>query len=90
MPCLRALAASATLILLGITSAMGQPAMGQQNPPSDQTAPTDIGRTSTKGREGPPQEVVVKPSATVNRADAAPPNRRSMKPNCTDRTVPLL
>jgi TonB-dependent receptor len=56
--------AAAAVILLGTATAMGQ-----QNSSSDQTAPTDIGRTSTKGREGP-EEVVVKPSATINRADA--------------------
>jgi hypothetical protein len=63
MPSLRVLAAAA-VILIGTV-----PAIGQQNPPSDQAAPTDIGHTSTKGAEGPPQEVV-KPSATINRADA--------------------
>jgi TonB-dependent receptor len=55
--------AAAAVILLGT------PALAQQSPPSDQTAPTDIGRTRTKGQEGPPEEVV-KPSATINRADA--------------------
>ena len=64
MPSLRVLAAAAALILFGTA-----PSMAQQNPPSDQTAPTDIGRTSTKGRQGPSEEVV-KPSATINRADA--------------------
>jgi TonB-dependent receptor len=63
MPSLRVLVAAAAVILLGT------PAMAQQSPPSDQTAPTDIGRTRTKGQEGPPEEVV-KPSATINRADA--------------------
>jgi TonB-dependent receptor len=63
MPSLRALVAAAAVILLGT------PALAQQSPPSDQTAPTDIGRTRTKGQEGPPEEVV-KPSATINRADA--------------------
>jgi TonB-dependent receptor len=58
------LAAAAALIPLATA-----PAMGQQNPSPDQTAPTDIGRTSTRG-QGPPEEVVVKPSATINRADA--------------------
>jgi TonB-dependent receptor len=57
------LVAAAAVILLGT------PALAQQSPPSDQTAPTDIGRTRTKGQEGPPEEVV-KPSATINRADA--------------------
>lgn len=64
MPSLRALAVAAAVILVAI-----EPAMGQQNPPSNETAPTDIGRTSTKGQQGPPEEVV-KPSATINRADA--------------------
>ena len=64
MPSLRVLAVAAAAILTGTV-----PAMGQQNPPSDPTVPTDIGHTSTKGGEGPPQEVV-KPSATINRADA--------------------
>jgi TonB-dependent receptor len=63
MPSLRVLVAAAAVILLGT------PALAQQSPPSDQTAPTDIGRTRTKGQEGPPEEVV-KPSATINRADA--------------------
>jgi TonB-dependent receptor len=63
MPSQRVLVAAAAVILLGT------PALAQQNPPSDQTAPTDIGRTRTKGQEGPPEEVV-KPSATINRADA--------------------
>ena len=64
MPSLRVLAAAAVLILWATL-----PAMAQQNPPSDQPAPTDIGRTSTKGQQGPPEQVV-KPSATINRADA--------------------
>jgi TonB-dependent receptor len=64
MPSLRVLAVAAAAILTGTV-----PAMGQQNPPPDPTVPTDIGRTSTKGGEGPPHEVV-KPSATINRADA--------------------
>jgi TonB-dependent receptor len=64
MPSLRVLAAAAGLILIGTA-----PAMGQQDPPSDQTSPTDIGRASTKGREGP-SEPIVKPSATINREDA--------------------
>src|SRR5271156_6764221 len=64
MPSLRVLAAAAALILLETASAIAQ-----QNPPSDQGAPTDIGRTSTKGQQGPSEEVV-KPSATINRADA--------------------
>lgn len=64
MPSLRVLAAAAAVILIGTV-----PAMGQQNPQSDPSVPTDIGRTSTKGREGPPEEAV-KPSATINRADA--------------------
>src|SRR6202789_2442214 len=64
MPSLRVFAAVAAVILIGTV-----PAIGQQNPPSDQTAPTDIGHTSTKGAEGPPQEVV-KPSATTSRAAA--------------------
>jgi TonB-dependent receptor len=64
MPSLRVLAAAAAAMLIGTV-----PAIGQQNPPSDQTAPTDIGHTSTKGAEGPPQEVV-KPSATTSRAAA--------------------
>src|ERR1700723_3189400 len=64
MPSLRVLAVAAAAILTGTV-----PAMGQQNPPSDPTVPTDIGHTSTKDGEGPPQEVV-KPSATINRADA--------------------
>jgi TonB-dependent receptor len=63
MPSLRVWVAAAAVILLGT------PALAQQSPPSDQTAPTDIGRTRTKGQEGPPEEVV-KPSATINRADA--------------------
>jgi TonB-dependent receptor len=63
MPSQSVLVAAAAVILLGT------PALAQQNPPSDQTAPTDIGRTRTKGQEGPPEEVV-KPSATINRADA--------------------
>jgi TonB-dependent receptor len=45
------------------------PAFGQQAPPSGQTTPTDIGRTSTKGREPELQEII-KPSATINRQDA--------------------
>src|SRR5271167_238801 len=64
MPSLRVLPVAAAVIFIGTA-----PAMGQQTPPSDQTAPTDIGRTSTKGREGPSEEVV-KPSATISRADA--------------------
>jgi TonB-dependent receptor len=63
MPSPRVLAAAAAVILIGAV-----PAMGQQSPPPDGTAPTDIGRTSTKGREGP--EEVVMPSATTNRAAA--------------------
>jgi hypothetical protein len=63
MPSLRVLAAGVAVISLGTS------AMAQQSSPPDQTAPTDIGRTRTKGQEGPPEEVV-KPSATINRADA--------------------
>jgi TonB-dependent receptor len=59
------LPATAAVILLGTATAMGQ-----QSPSPDQTSPTDIGHTSTKGREGPLEEVIVKPSATINRADA--------------------
>ncbi len=62
MPSLRVLAAAAAVILMGTV-----PAMGQQTPPPDQSAPTDIGHTSTKGHES---EEVVKPSATINREDA--------------------
>jgi TonB-dependent receptor len=61
MPSLRVWAVAAVVIL--VTPALGQ------NPPTDQGAPTDIGRTATKGQQGPSQEVV-KPSATINRADA--------------------
>src|SRR3984885_14959628 len=64
MPSLRVLAAAAAVILIGAVRAIGQ-----QTPPSGQPAPTDIGHTSTKGAEGPPQEVV-KPSATTSRAAA--------------------
>jgi TonB-dependent receptor len=63
MSSLRALALAAAL-LIGAA-----PSRGQQVPPSDQATPTDIGRTSTKGREGPSEDVV-KPSATISRADA--------------------
>ena len=68
MPSLRVWAVAAAVILV-------TPALGQQNPPSDQTAPTDIGRTSTKGQQGPSEEVV-KPSATINRADAIEEKKR--------------
>jgi TonB-dependent receptor len=57
------LPAAAALLLMGTG-----PALAQQSPPSP-GAPTDIGRTSTKGQEGPP-EAVVKPSATTTRAAA--------------------
>ena len=62
MPSLRVWAVAAAVILV-------TPALGQQNPPSGPSVPTDIGRTTTKGQQGPSQEVV-KPSATINRADA--------------------
>jgi TonB-dependent receptor len=62
MPSPRVWAIAAAVILV-------TPVLGQQNPPSDQSAPTDIGRTRTKGQQGPSEEVV-KPSATINRADA--------------------
>jgi TonB-dependent receptor len=62
MPSLRVWAVAAAVILVS-------PAVGQQNPPPDPNAPTDIGHTSTKGGQGPSEEVV-KPSATINRADA--------------------
>jgi TonB-dependent receptor len=64
MPDPRLLAVAAAMILMGTASAIGQ-----QTPPSEQSAPTDIGRTSTKGQQGPSEEVA-KPSATINRADA--------------------
>jgi TonB-dependent receptor len=64
MASLRVLAVAAAVVLMGTA-----PALAQQNPASDQTAPTDIGHTSTKGQPGPSEEVV-EPSATINRADA--------------------
>ena len=64
MPSLNVLAVAAAAILIGAV-----PAMGQQPPPSDPAAPTDIGHTRTKGDEGPTEDVV-KPSATTSRAAA--------------------
>jgi TonB-dependent receptor len=75
MPSLRVLAAGVAVISLGTS------AMAQQSSPPDQTAPTDIGRTRTKGQEGPPGEVV-KPSATINRADALEEKKEA--PNIID------
>jgi TonB-dependent receptor len=54
---------------------IGAPALSQQAPPADQT-PTDIGRASTKGREGPP-ELPAKPNAATNRADAIEEKRQA-------------
>src|ERR1700722_10802979 len=76
MPSLKELAAVAAVILLGTASVMAQ-----QGPPPDQTAPTDIGRTRTKGQEGALEEVV-KPSATIDRADALEEKKEA--PNIID------